>query len=220
MRSFNQLRLHQLKFIRGFEGEEESESEEQTEETEETEDEEGESNSEDDLAAIKAALRKERKLRRDFEKKSKRYEKESKDASDQEASELAKATKRGDQAEARVDKLAQRLSTQAVDMVIASTANKLKFLDIDDATKLVDRDMIDVDQDDDDPSEISVDKESVEEALKKLAKEKPHLITAHGTIETTGGKFGGSRNSRQQDDTKAQQEADLKRYPALRNFRP
>jgi len=172
-----------------------------------------------DVTGLKKALRAERKQRRGFEKRLKAFEKANKDSSDQEASDLEKANKERDSAAAIVDRLGDQLATQAIDMSIQSAATKLKFLDPDDALRLVDRDAIDVDQDEDDLSKVTIDGDSVKEALEALAKDKPHLLMTEEESGSGGGKFGGSRGAKGKTSRQAQEQEDSARYPAMRNRR-
>ena len=72
---------------------------------------------------------------------------------------------------------------------------------------------IDIDQDEDDPSDVEVDENQLEQALKKLAKAKPHLLGDGSSSGTpTGSKFNGSSKGGKKLD-----EESLKAvYPALR----
>jgi hypothetical protein len=96
--------------------------------------------------------------------------------------------------------------------VITKLATKMKFRDLDDALKLVERDDIDVDQDDDDPSQVDIDETSVNDALKKLAKSKPHLLIAGGDSGPSGGNLGSQNKSKDQLDEDKLKEL----YPTLR----
>src|SRR5690606_17927203 len=121
----------------------------------------------------------------------------------------------------KATKLAAKLLTNAVDTAIIKVGTALKFRDLDDALKLVDRSEIDVEQDEDDPSDVEIDTKTVEAALKALAKAKPHLLIPdgdgdEGSGEKSGSKFGGSRKSK--DDLDEERLREL--YPALRVSSP
>lgn len=160
---------------------------------------------------LKSALRKERQARRDLEKQLKAAKKFQDDAEAKDKTETDKAKDEATKASDKAVKLAAKLRETAINNEIIKAGTKLKFRDLDDALKLVDMDDIEVDQDDDDPSDISVDATSVEAALKKLAKAKPHLLVAEGSGEKTGSKFAGGQKSQETLD----EEALKSRYPAL-----
>ena len=162
--------------------------------------------------ALKSALRKERLERRRLEKENKALQKTKQEKEDKEKSETDKAKDDAAKAAQRAEKLAQRLKTTAVDNAIIKLGGKLKFRDIDDALKLIDRDEIEVDQDEDDPSDVTIDESSVEEALKALAKKKPHLIVAEGQEDKSGSKFNGQRKTQKEIDD----EELRSKYPALK----
>jgi hypothetical protein len=235
---------HNLLIV-GFEEESEESQEETEEESEETEEEEGAESEEEseeqeseeeetvskaDLDRAKEALRKERQLRRQKEKELKAAlrgkpatpPKKGTNKQEEEDRERADADRA---AAAQSEKLAAKLATKAIDSTIVRVADKLSkdakkpiaFQDIDDIISLVNRSEIDFDQDDDDPSEIEIDEDSVRDALRKLAKNKPHLLVK-GTSSAegdkggkTGSKFGGKTG----DKKKADDASLIKKYPAL-----
>lgn len=178
------------------------------------------SGSSDDTERLKSALRKERKARREAEKTARSLKKfkDEKDTSDQD--ELSKAKRLAEEAGGKATKLANRLRDASVDNAITKAAMKLNFVDLDDAIRLIDREEIDVDQDDDDPADIQVDATSVEDALKALAKKKPHLLKRadDGDDEgeppaPSGSKFSGGKK-KSKEDLDEQRLREL--YPALR----
>lgn len=203
--------------IRGFEDEtdEQKAAREAAEAAAESEEEESEEEDNKDKTenndALKSALQKERAARKKAERENKALAKFREDAESRDKSETDRAKDEASKAASKAQKLAERLRETAVDNAIIKAGGKLKFRDIDDALKLVDRGIIEVEQDDDDPSEVILDEGSVKSALEILAKAKPHLIIAEGQEEKSGSKFGGSRKSQQDMD-----EEELKhRYPAL-----
>ncbi len=225
------------------ESEEESEeSEEETEENEseenEEESEESEEESEDDTVSreeferVRAALRKERQGHRATKSELKKAQRgqgapPAKKGAKQESDDERARQEAEREAASREEKIAAKLATKAVDSTIVRVAAKLasdakkpiKFQDIDDVISLVNRGDIDVDQDDDDPSEIEVDEDSVREALKSLAKKKPHLLVTGTSSSNNGGDKGGKTGSKfggKKGDQKTADEATLvKKYPAL-----
>jgi hypothetical protein len=196
----------------GDEGEEESEEESEDEESEEESEEEG-GNKERDVEGLKSALAKERKGRREAERelrKERRAKTQQQQNKDNEASELDLAKAETQAERSKSEKLATRLKDTAVDNLIMRFAGD-QFADLDDVLKLIDRSEIDVDQDDEDPSDVDVDEDSVKEAVKALAKSKPHLLKVTGEGEATGSQFGGRKKGGEKFD-----EEYLKNtYPAL-----
>jgi hypothetical protein len=204
--------------IRGFETDdnedkdEESESEESEEEEHEGEDKDKPENTD----ALKSALRKERNLRKKEERDRKALAKRLDELDSKEKSETDKAKEDASKAESKALRLAIALKTTAVDNAIIKAAQKLKFRDTDDALKLVDREAIDVEQDEEDPSNVDLDEESVKSALETLAKTKPHLILADGQEDKSGSKFAGSRKSQKDMD----EDALIEKFPALARSMP
>jgi len=201
--------------LRGFEGDDDD-KDDKSKESEEHEDEEdddkGEKGDKDSgNEGLKSALRKERLERRRLDKELKAALKFKEDAESKDKTETDKAKEEATKASAKAERLATRLREQAVDTEIIKAGTKLKFRDLDDALKLINRDDIEIDQDEEDPSDISVDAKSVEDALKALAKAKPHLLVAEGSGERSGSKFNGGKKSQDELDDEA-----LKaKYPAL-----
>lgn len=177
-----------LTFIIGAEEETEEEAEEETEETEEEAEEEAEEEGEDEVpegfirasdaeaanVALRKALREERKGRKVAEKAAKAAAKAA--PKPKPKSETDEADGKVAEANEKAEKLAAGILRKEVDNVVGREARKLKFVDEEDAIRLVKRSEIDADQDEDDPTEVEVDAESVVDALKALAKKKPHLI--------------------------------------------
>lgn len=128
----------------------------------------------DDVEGLKKALKAERQLRRQAQRELK--EKARKDASDKSEEDNRKNSEEAIEAKVKVSRLADRLAKEAVDNAIVRLAAEMKFADLEDPLGLIKRADIDFDQDADDPSEISVDLDSVREALEDLAKRKPHLL--------------------------------------------
>jgi hypothetical protein len=196
--------------IRGFEGDEEEENNSESEESEEEESEDKEKPENND--ALKSALRKERTERKRLDREAREMKKRLEELDNKEKTETDKAKADASKAESKADKLASALKNTAVDNVVIRVAGKLKFRDLDDALKLVDRESIEVDQDEDEPADVTIDEATVEEALKALAKKKPHLIVAEGQEERSGSKFAGGRGKSKEEDDEA---VLRKKYPAL-----
>lgn len=207
----------------GDEDTEDSEDEDENSEDEEDNSSDDDDDSEDDdeekpdVKGLKSALAKERAERRRLQKENKALKR----------SQPAKkaATKPGDneeeddsskpdeEAQRRNERLAGKLLTNAVNTEIIKAAGS-RFTDIDDVLALINRNEIDAEQDDDDPSEVIVDRESVKEAIKQLARKKPHLVASEKNNGTqTGSKFGGRKKS---GNTMSEEQLKDK-YPALRD---
>lgn len=165
----------------------------------------------EDNSGLKSALDKERKARKAAEKLARDAQKIIDDAASKDKSETDQAKDKADKADAKSAKLAERLKVTAVDNVIIKLAGGLKFRDLDDALQLIARGDIEVDQDEDDPSDVTVDEKSVKSALEALAKKKPHLIVAEGQGDRSGSKFNGGKKTEKDVD----EEALRKQYPAL-----
>lgn len=176
------------------------------------------------IDALKSALRKERIARKAAERENKRL----KAAPVKKAAPTKKvAPKKGEaeeveevednsaaiaEAERKAQRMATRLREKAVDAVILRYAGD--FQDPGDVLKLVNRSEIEVDQDDDDPSEIEVDEESVEDAVKALAKKKKHLLKSK---EQQRSKSGSKMNGRRTKTSEPSDQALRDKYSALRH---
>lgn len=192
----------------------ESESEEESEEEESEEEEGGEEKP--NVEGLKSALQKERKDRREAQRelrKVRRAQEEQQQNKDDQASEADVARAETAKERTKSERLATRLRDTAVDNLILKYSGD-QFADLDDVLKLIDRELIDVDQDEDDPADVSVDEDSVKDAVKKLAKSKPHLLKVVGEGgERTGSEFGGRKKG---SDDALSEETLMARYPALR----
>jgi|SRR5215471_9147442 len=196
-------------------GEEEGSEEESEEESDEESEEEGEEEK-PDVDGLKSALKKERQGRREAERELRKHRREQaqqQQNKDQEASEVEQAKAETAKERSKSEKLALRLRDTAVDNLILKYAGD-QFADLDDVLKLIDREQIDVDQDEDDPADVQVDEDSVKDAVRKLSKSKPHLLKVTGEGGSrTGSEFGGGKKG---PDDALSEEALSARYPALR----
>ena len=201
--------------IRGFEDKDDEDDKSKESEDDGDDDDEGgddkDKGKSEDNDGLKSALQKERTERKRLERESKAMKKRLDDLDSKDKSDTDKAKDDASKAESKAQKLTAKLRETAVDNAIIKVGGKLKFRDIDDALKLIDRDLIVVDQDDDEPSEVEIDEATVKTALEKLAKAKPHLILAEGQEERSGSKFNGSRKTTKEAD----EEVLRKQYPAL-----
>lgn len=172
----------------------------------------------EDLNKLNEVVRKERKARREADREKRKVERElaelkegkkDEDAEARAAAAEAKASSEGEKS----TRLAARLRDTALENVVTKLATKMNFRDVDDALRLLDMADIDIDQDDEDPSDIDIDESTVEVALKKLGKSKPHLLKGDGDEEPSGGKFGGKKKG---DNDQLTDEALAQKYPAIR----
>lgn len=206
-----------LEFIVGYDetppADETNDSEEESEE-EEAEEEEEKPAGDESVEGLKKALAAERKLKRQTERELKKAQRKQQTVDDKDASDLQKLQRERDAEKTRTQKLASSLLKNAVDLEITKGARGMKFRDPDDAISLINRDDISVDQDEEDPSDIDIDPDTVEAALKKLAEKKPHLLIADGDDDPSAPKFNGKK-------TKTPSNTDPEylrgQYPALRN---
>lgn len=165
---------------------------------------------------LKSALRKERAERKRLEKLLKKggtkppVKKKSKEGGkpdEDDPDEMSDATRAAEQ---QTTRLAEKLLTSAVDSAILRFADQFK--DSSELLALVDRKEIEVDQDEDDPSEIDIDIESVQDAVRALAKKSPHLLKTTRSTTRSGSKFGGTKRKK---GTVSDEEL-KKKYSALR----
>lgn len=182
----------------------------------------------EDTAGLRSALQKERNDRKkaDRELKALRKFKEEEEAKNK--SDTDKAKDAAEKATRKAEKLAEGYKTNSINLAVIKAANgKLAFADIDDALRLIDRESLEVEQDEDDPSDVTIDGDSVTKALKALLKKKPHLAAKASDDDdeddeeeedkpsrrSTGSKVG-SRGTR--DKGKLSEEKLKELYPQLR----
>lgn len=168
---------------------------------------------------LRSALRKERAARREAEKKAPKSKKPKGRQSPAQEDEDDADTEQLKQQAAR---LAQRLRTQEIEKVVSRAARKMGFVDEEDAVRLIDEGELDIEQDDEDPTRVRIDADSIKDALEKLKEEKPHLIRQPDDEEDEEdedegekprvSKFNKKKGSRQQ----LTDEELRKRYPGLR----
>jgi hypothetical protein len=176
-------------------------------------DDDGDKGEKDPAAGLKSALAKERARANAAEKKLKAADKAKAEAALKEKSELEQAQIREEAAKSRAEKLAAGYLRTSIDRQIERAAERAGFIDPSDALLGVERKNIIADQDDDDPSTVTVDEKSVKDAIKALATSKPHLLKK-GTDdgEPTGGQFGRTPKTKKQTSEEALKE----KYSALR----
>lgn len=173
----------------------------------------------EDVSGLKSALEKERNDRKAMEKELKALQKKDQAAKDAELSEVDRLKKENEAEKARATKLAEGFRKNAVNQAVLKAAGAAKFRDPSDALRPEVLAAIGVEQDDDDPSSVTIDEKTVTDAIKALAKSKPHyLATDDGGQQRqqqkpkSGSQFGGGGTT---SNLTADEQALIKRYPAL-----
>lgn len=168
----------------------------------------------EDVSGLKSALEKERADRKTAEKALKAFQKAEENRTNAEKTEIQRATDNATRESQRVQKLAKGFRDRAVNEAVMAAAGKAKFRDPSDALRPEVLAAIGVEQDEDDPTQIEIDEKTVTEAIKKLAKNKPHYLLAEEkkTLSKSGSSFGGSSESANQT---ADEAAIARLYPAL-----
>lgn len=173
-----------------------------------------------DTHPLKIALKKEREANRANSKELRRLQREAaaaqkaKDEQDlAEKSELEQATIKLQKAEERANALAAGYLKSSLDRAIEQAAREAHFIDPNDAITSIARDSISFEQDENDPSRVTIDPKTVKAAVKALADKKPHWVSS-GTDDNgaTGSKFSGTPPKNKKTD--AERLAEL--YPSLR----
>jgi hypothetical protein len=160
----------------------------------------------DPAKGLKTALRAERRKAKALERENRQFKAAQEEAALKDASELEKAQAKLTKAEERTKTLASGLLTRDLNAAIRAEAEKMGFVDVDDALAGVDRAQLKFTQDDEDPTDISIDIRTVTAQVKSLASRKPHFIKTGTTDgQPTGSQFGGSKQKQSStaDDLKA-----------------
>jgi hypothetical protein len=181
----------------------------------------------DDLDGLKKALKTERELRKKAEKglkltdrEKRKLQKAQDDLKTAEEGEVAAAKTAAEKSAKQVTNLAAKLKQTSLENAVLAAARKLKFRDPDDVITQLARSNfsgIDIDQDDDDPSDIEIDAKSVEKAVKAVATAKPHWLIAAGDGSPSGGSFNGGKPS---GGNKNKNQELAERFPAIRDRIP
>lgn len=182
---------------------------------------EGASTDDGGAAALKKALENQRKITKAQDKELAAFRKAKQTQADAEKTEVERLAGEKTRGEEKVAKLAEGFKKSAVEKAVLAAAAKAKFRDPTDALRSEVIAAIGVEQDEDDPTTVEIDADTVAEAIKKLAKSKPHYLAGpagtQGSGAPSGSKFGGGGNGGTQDDQKA---ALVRKYPALRGRVP
>lgn len=165
---------------------------------------------------LKSALRKERRRAKQLERENKRLKREKESKDGEEEKDLEQTKEQLTTSNSRVGRLAEKLLTRELNTAIADAARDAKFIDVDDALGQINRDDLDYEQDEDDPSEIDIEMDSVVEAVKALGRKKPHLIQKPNEGRPSGGRMGGSGGSKDKRDQKTKDDQLKEEYPSLR----
>lgn len=207
--------------LRGFE-DENDDNDDDNDDDDGSDDKNKEGQEGNDTDGLRSALQKERRARKAAERERNKLKKQQEQLEENEAGEVDKAKNAAAAAEAKAARLATRLKDQALDNLILKHAGPMNFLDIDDALTGVDREAIDWDQDEDDPSLVTVDEETVKAALKALATKKPHFLgeKKEGGPPKSGSKNAGNSGKNSNNTETDKDEALRKQYPALRRSAP
>lgn len=169
------------------------------------------------VKGLRSALAKERRERARLEKEAKARARADEEADLKTKSDIEQAQAREKKANDKLTKLVDGYRNSAVDRAIEKAASAANFVDTNDALAGVDRSLISVEQDDEDPSVVTIDAKSVERAVKRLASDKPHWLKQAGGGTTdgkpTGSGFGGGKSG---GDDKSREATLREKYPSLR----
>lgn len=169
------------------------------------------SNDDGESAGLRRALEAERAQNKANLKKLKAFEKAQEEAADKEKTESEREKSRAEKAESKLTKLAEGYRTSVLHAAIRKAA--ADFVDAEDVINaLANDDSIGVEQDEDDPSDVTIDEKTVQAAVKKLATKKPHwLKTGTSDGERTGSQFGAGKGRKKPSGDDALKQ----KYPAL-----
>ena len=149
-----------------------------------------------DLSGLQSALAAERQARRKAEKDLAKLVEAETRAKQTEAEALAQLKKDLEASTERSTRLASGFLSVRLEQAILEAAKEAKFKDPSDALAMIDRSLIVTEQDENDPSNVIIEKATVKAAVKKLADAKKHLLST-GTEDggRTGSQFGGTGSS-------------------------
>lgn len=172
----------------------------------------------EDVSGLKSALQKERDEKKALDKELKALRKDKEARENAEKTEVQRATEAEAKQSTKVQKLAAGFRQNVVNSAILKAAANAKFLDPSDALRPEVIEAIGVEQDEDDPSQVTIDEASVTRAVKALATSKKHYLATDDTKQRqqqapkSGSSFGGGAP---QPNLTADEQALAKRYPAL-----
>lgn len=183
--------------------------------------EEGKTYTAAELAGIKSALAKERNERKAADKELAAFRKAKAEAADSEKTEIQRLTDSHANLADKYTKLAAGYRSDALERAVLAAAKDAKFRDPSDAMRFDIVSGLEVEQDEDDPTKVTVNTDELVKRIKKLAADKPHYL-AEGTpparrgATKTGSTFNGANNGSKKGD--ADLAALQAKYPALRGF--
>lgn len=176
----------------------------------------GETPPAEDVSGLKSSLQKEREERKALEKELRAFRDAQQKAADAEKTEIQRLTDAQARDNDKLTRLAASFRNNAVRDAIIAEATKLNFLDPSDAVNPAILTDLGVDQDEDDPTKITVDTAEVTKRLKALAQQKPHwLRQPPTTAKKSGSSFGGGSSGNEGPD--AARAALISRFPAFAN---
>lgn len=193
----------------------EDDPDDEADEEDDGDEDEGEKPSARDTAALRKALREERAARKAAEKREAARVKQEARAKKAEDSELGTLKEEHKETTTKLERLAAGYLTTSLNSAIEKQARELKFRDPSDATALISRDDLDFEQDEDDPSKVEIDGDVLKDALKKLARAKPHLIASGTDDDEPSGSPGIGRRKKRGDGEKSVDDWRAAGYPAL-----
>lgn len=164
------------------------------------------------VKGLKSALEEERRANRARDKELKALRKEKADRELGEQSAVEQANTKAEKAAEKAAKLSAGLLKRDLNSSIERVAKDMGFIDPSDAIEGVDRSKLVYEQDEDDPSVITIDGKTVEKAVKDLATKKPHFLkTGTEDGEPSGSQFGAPGRKK-----KTTVETYKESYPSLR----
>lgn len=170
---------------------------------------------EEEVAGLRSALEKERTERKDLDKELKTFRTAKQQAEDAEKTEVQRLTDHQATLTDRYTKLVDGYRQSAVRDAVIAAATTAKFLDPSDAMRPEVLNNLPVEQDEDDPTKVTIDLTELGKRVKKLGADKPHyLAQAPKGAGKSGSTFGGNGGNTPGSDHAAL----LAKYPALRGL--
>jgi hypothetical protein len=176
----------------------------------------GQSQQGEDVTGLKSALEKERNDRKLLEKELKEFRTAKQAKEDADKTEVQRLTDYQTTLTERYTKLANGYRDSAIRDAVIKAATEAKFLDPSDALRAEVLSNLPVEQDEDDPTRVTIDLTELGKRVKKLGTDKPHyLAQAPRGAGKSGSTFGGSTGGNNQG---SEQAALQSKYPALRGL--
>lgn len=195
------------------------EEDEGNDEDEEDEDDDEDGNDDEEVTALRDALRNERRFKREERKGRIKAERERNElqarlaAGTEQESEAIKTLQADLERERKMnERFVSGFATHAVHTAIIAAATKVGFIDPEDALSVAKK--IEVDQDDEDPTQVDIDEALVMSEVKALARRKSHLVGKRVPKEPKP--KSGTPRSKRTPRKKADTAKYLTDYPSLR----